>query len=144
LRPVTAPAYRLLDHTADIAFEVEAATWPELLVAATRALGDVILRDDGRPATEERPVAVEGADREDVVVAWLGEALYLYERDGFLARDARVEADATSARGRLLGRVARPDAEPPDRVVKAVTYHDLRIEEGGDGRPWRTTVVLDL
>jgi SHS2 domain-containing protein len=142
---MAAPKYRLLDHTADVGFEVEAPTWPDLLVAAVRALGDVILRDDAEPTSDERPVAVEGADREDLVVAWLGEAVYLYERDGFIVRDARIEvADATRVKGSLVGRVTDPAQEPPDRVVKAVTYHDLRIEEGGPGRPWRTTVVLDL
>ncbi len=141
---MAAPLYRLLDHTADLAFEVEAATWADLLVAAAAALGDVI-RHDEEPWAEERPVAVEGADREDVLVAWLGEALYLYEHEGFLVRGARVaSADATGARGAFLGRLTSPENEPPDRVAKAVTYHALRIEEGAPGRPWRTAVVLDL
>jgi SHS2 domain-containing protein len=95
-----AATYRLLDHTADLAFEVEAGSWPELLAAATAALGDLILTDDGRGPAGERAVEVTGADREDVLVAWLGAALLAYEEQGLVPRGARVAgADERSARG---------------------------------------------
>jgi SHS2 domain-containing protein len=140
-----APRYRLLDHTADLAFEVEAADWPGLLAAATAALGDVLLAGDDVPAILEKPVQVTGADREDVLVAWLTEAVVLYEMERFLVRAARVaEATTTVARGVLVGRRSDPDVEPPDRVVKAVTYHDLHVVPGDGDRPWRAVIVLDL
>jgi SHS2 domain-containing protein len=139
------PSYRLLEHTADLAFEVEASTWPDLLDAATAALGDLVLADDGKPAGDEVAASVEGADREDVLVAWLNEAVIAYERSGFVARHARVsEASESTARGALLGRRTDPRREPPDRVVKAATYNDLRVEPSDAERPWRARVVLDL
>jgi SHS2 domain-containing protein len=139
------PPYRLVEHTADLAFEVEADDWGGLLSAATAALGDVVLEDDGTPAREERAASVSGSDREDVLVAWLTEAVVGYEHDGFVARGARLEeATETTARGVLVGRRTEPHAEPPDRVVKAVTYHDLHVEPGGAGAPWRARIVLDL
>jgi SHS2 domain-containing protein len=143
---VTRPAYRLIDHTADMAFVVEAPDWPSLLLAATAALSDLILaEEDGEEATRERPVRAAGADREDVLVAWLGESLWLFEEEGFLARAGRVErATEQEARGVLRGRTLDRGTEAPDRVVKAVTYHDLEVVEGRGGAPWRATVVLDL
>lgn len=139
---MSAPRYRLIDHTADIAFDVEGDSWPDLLEEATRAVSDIVLELGEEAFDEERRVAVDGSDREDVLVAWLNEVVVLYEDEGFLARDARVEAaDATRAEGVLCGRVPDPEAEPPDRVVKAVTYHDLRVVPGP---PWRATIVLDL
>lgn len=139
------PPYRLLDHTADLAFEVEARDWPGLLAAATAALGDVVRSADDVPATQERAIEVEGADLEDVLVAWLTEAVVLYETERFLVRGARVEsASRRGARGVLLGRRSDPTLEPPDRVVKAVTYHDLHVAPGDGGRPWRAVIVLDL
>lgn len=139
------PPYRLIDHTADVAFEVEGADWPGLLAAATAALGDVVLADDGRPADAEVPLAVTGADREDVLVAWLSAAAVAYEDRGLVPRGARFDRiDEREARGVVLARRTDPHAEPPDRVVKAVTYHDLHVHPAGDGLPWRATVVLDL
>lgn len=139
------PPYRLIDHTADLAFEVEGANWPLLLEAATAALGDVILADDGRVPDAEVPVAVAGADREDVLVAWLSAGVVAYEDRGLVPRGVRVErATDREARGVILARRTVPRTEPPDRVVKAVTYHDLHVRPGDEHRPWRATVVLDL
>jgi SHS2 domain-containing protein len=142
---VSGGRFELLDHTGDIAFRAEALDWPGLLDAATAALGAVVLAPSpGEPCHAERAVEVSGADREDVLVAWLGEALFRFEAEGFLARGARVEAAGeTGARGVLRGRVLAP-GEAVDRVVKAVTYHDLSVEAGAGERPWRVTVVLDL
>jgi SHS2 domain-containing protein len=128
-----------------VAFEATAGDWPGLLATATAALGAVIRAPDDVPAEERRAVRVAGADREDVLVAWLGEALWHHERDGWLARGATLRsADALGAEGDLVGRRLDPVSEPPDRVVKAVTYHELHVEEGAEGRPWRVVVVLDL
>jgi len=142
---VKRPRYRLIDHTADMAFEVEAPTFAALIETATAALGDVVLDCAEARLDEERSIEVRGDDREDVLVAWLNEVVVLFEDEGFLAWEARVEhEDGTSARGRLLGRRLDPESEPPDRVIKAVTYHDLQVVEGAGGRPWRARVVLDL
>jgi SHS2 domain-containing protein len=143
------PVYRLIDHTADMAFEVEGPSWAALLENATAALSDVILAageaDRPEETAEEVGLEVEGSDREDVLVAWLGAVVVRFEEDGFLARAARVgRADAARAGGVLRGRRLDPAREPPDRVVKAVTYHDLRVVEGDAARPWRVAVVLDL
>jgi SHS2 domain-containing protein len=144
---MTRPAYRLIDHTADMAFEVEAATWEGLLGAATAAVSDIVLAvgESPEPRSVEREVEVAGADREDVLVAWLNEVVVLFEDEGFLAREVRIDrAEATAARGVLLGRLLDLHREVPDRVIKAVTYHDLRIAEGGAEGKWKAAVVLDL
>ncbi len=139
------PVYRMIDHTADLAFEIEGADWPGLLERATAALGDVILADDGRPPDAEVPVAAQGADREDVLVAWLSAAALAYEDRGLVPRGARFDRlSDREARGVVLSRRTDPGTEPPDRVVKAVTYHDLHVRAGGGGLPWRATIVLDL
>ena len=122
------------DHTADMAYEVEGASFAELLRNATAALGDVVLDVEAASFEETRPLEVHGADREDVLVAWLNEVVVAFEDEGYLAWDAEVEhADAQGARGALRGRTLDLSREQPDRVVKAVTYHDLSVVEGRDG-----------
>ncbi|MFM8979682.1 MAG: archease [Planctomycetia bacterium] len=139
------PAFRLLPHTADAAFEATAPSWEGLLAEATRALGEVLLADDGSPPDCELPVEVTGADREDLLVAWLGAALLGYEQHGRVPRGARLATlDPTRLGGVVLARQTDPRRQPPDRVVKAVTYHALAVEPGEATRPWRAVVVLDL
>lgn len=99
------------------------------------------------PATVERrqaiSVAVEAADREALLVAWLNELLYLYETRGFIGKDCsvvswsdtRLEAEAWGeavdrARHIVLGH------------VKAVTYHQLYVGPTADR--WEARVVVDV
>lgn len=143
-RPVS-PAFRLLPHTADAAFEATAPSWPALLDEATRALGEVVRSADGRAPDAQLPVEVRGADREDLLVAWLGAALLGYEERGAVPRGARLDVvEPTRLSGVVLAQQTDPAREPPDRVVKAVTYHALAVEPGDATRPWRAVVVLDL
>ena len=139
------PDYRLIDHTADMAYEVEGATFADLVRNATRALADVVVVGEHATLDEERVLRVEGADREDVLVGWLNEVVVTFEDEGFLAWDAEIHrASATAAEGVLRGRTLDFDEESPDRVIKAVTYHDLAVVEGADGNPWSARIVLDL
>jgi SHS2 domain-containing protein len=136
--------YEELDHTADWAYRVRAATLPGLFVAAARALYDlagVRLADGPRV---ERAVALEAVDAESLLVAWLNELLYLYELEGLAFDDFAIDALApdeptpTSIASRLRG---APAAEW-GKYVKAVTYHDLSIRRTAAG--YETTLVLDV
>lgn len=139
------PDYKLIDHTADMAYEVEGASFEHLLETATAALADILLDCEHATLDESRELVVGGEDREDVLVAWLNEVAVAFEDDGFLAWDADVEyANESGARGVLRGRTLDFTREQPDRVVKAVTYHDLAVMEGRRGRPWSVQIVLDL
>ncbi|MFM8386149.1 MAG: archease [Planctomycetia bacterium] len=140
-----APAFRMLPHTADAAFEVTAPSWEALVHEATVALGEVLRPHAGEPVSRDLPLSVTGADREDLLVAWLTQALLAYEQHGSVPRGARlVRVEAGRLEGHLLAQPTDPRREPPDRVVKAVTYHDLRVEPGSEASPWRAVVVLDL
>ena len=143
---MTRPVYRTIDHTADMAFEVEGDSFADLLRNATAAVADVLVGwREGERLDATYQVTVSGADREDVLVAWLNEVVVLFEDEGFLARGAQfADVSDEGAHGTLLGRGIDFQAEPPDRVIKAVTYHDLRIVEGKENERWRATVVLDL
>lgn len=141
--------YTLIDHTGDIAFALEADDWPGLLQLATRALGDVILEPADAPELPESleaiAVEVEGADREDVLVGWLNEAVRLFDEEGFVPRAATfAHLDERAARGTLRGLRLDFEESEPDRIVKAATYHDLMVHPGTPSQPWRATVVLDL
>ncbi|MDX1388654.1 MAG: archease [Acidobacteriota bacterium] len=139
-----APWYQLLDHTGDIAILVRAPTQEELYSAATRALFDVIadvVRVEPRRAV---PIEVVGAvDREDLLVRYLSELLFLHDARGWLFRDAeirRLTDDAVEADA--MGEPFDARRHVIERQVKAVTYHNLLLSEDRDG--WSARLVLDL
>jgi SHS2 domain-containing protein len=138
--------WRTLDHTADVALEVEAASWPELLAEAAHAFGDWLSCGSIAAAQHEteRALEVAGADRTETWVRFWRELLRLWTVEGFLAAHARVEASADGLAVRARVGSVSAGALDPARCfdVKAVTWHAARVEEH-EGR-WRGTIVLDL
>lgn len=138
--------WRTLDHTADAALEIEAASWPDLLAEAARAFGEWMSGGSLTPALHEteRVLAVHGADRVETWVRFWRELLRLWTVEGFLAARARVDASADGLTVQARAGCVSAGALDPARCldVKAVTWHAARVEQH-DGR-WVGTIVLDL
>ncbi len=139
-----APWYRLLDHTGDLGFVVRAASLPGLYDAAVRALFDCILDvRTVRPARRRRVEIADAADREDLLVRFLSELVFLHDARDWLFRGAEVETiEDTRVLARAVGERFDPARHVVERQVKAVTYHHLLLSEDRDG--WSARVVLDL
>ena len=131
--------FREIDHTADWALEVWAPTLAALFTEAARgmyALAGAVPRAGPR---ERRSVTLTAGDAESLLVAWLQELLYFTESEG-LAFDefhlVRLSAE------QLEAEVVGAPAQHLDKVIKAVTYHNLaiRVTEAGHS----ATIVFDV
>jgi SHS2 domain-containing protein len=135
--------YELLDHTGDLGIRVWAADLKGLFQEAARALF-AIITDLGKVETHlNQMVSVEGSGREELLVAWLNELLYLHEVKGLLFCDFAIEEiDEKSVTGVAMGEEFHKGRHAIKTSIKAVTYHQLEITEQ-DGR-WQTQVILDI
>lgn len=133
--------YREVEHTADWALQVWAPSLPELFVDAARGMLALAghTPDPGPPAPEAwRPIEVSADDAEALLVSWLQEVLYLLEAEGVAGDHYRMLAlDPTHLRAEVAGQPARID-----KVIKAVTYHNLAIRATPAG--YDVTVVFDV
>lgn len=142
--------WRTLDHTADVALEVTAASWAGLLEEAARAFGAWL--SDGQlpdaPHETERVVEARGADRVELWVGFWRALHRLWTVEGFLAAQARVELDPDGLAVRARVGCVSAGALDPARCldVKAVTWHEARVEPrtGAGETAWVGTIVLDL
>jgi len=138
------PWYRLLEHTGDLGFVVRAASLERLFEAAARALCDCILDVRTVQPRERVPVGVRDAvDREDLLVRFLSELLFLHDARDWVFRGAEVGSiEGGSLTAAAIGERFDPARHMIERQVKAVTYHHLLVAEDRDG--WTARVVLDL
>jgi SHS2 domain-containing protein len=131
--------HELLEHTADLGVRARGATIEELFEQATVGLAEVL--GAWRPGPGEVvPLAVEAPDPGGLLVDWLNEVVYLQEvRGGSLAA---VEVEHVGD-GRADGSLTLAPRPPSGGIyVKAVTYHQLRVEAGEGG--WLAEVYLDV
>jgi SHS2 domain-containing protein len=135
--------YRLLEHTADMGIEAVAESREELFAQAAYGLMEVVFGNQGGAAREERVVTVEGGDPEELLVNWLNEVLFLLEGKGFLPVDFEVEEVGWQVvRARVGGEPFDPRRHLVEREVKAVTYHQIKVEKTNGG--WLARVYVDL
>jgi SHS2 domain-containing protein len=137
------PAYYPLSHTADAAWRIRGASLPDIFANAAAALTATLTdRRYVRPR-ETREVAIEAPDREALLVDWLNRLLYLFDTEGFLARDVIIEfLSEQRLNARVRGEIYDPDRHVQKTAVKAATYHHLEIIPANGG--WQATVILDL
>jgi SHS2 domain-containing protein len=135
-------SYSFFDHAADVGIRVIAPSLEDLFVLAGRALMEWIGPPPaGSPARGE-PIQLEGSDREDLLVRWLQELLFLFHQRHAYFTNAVVEIHPTSLRTTPLFLTWDASSEADFQEVKAVTYHKLEVNQVEGA--WHATVILDI
>ena len=135
--------YRQIDHTADRGLQAWGATLPELFANAAEGMCAIYFDLPAVLPREERAVAAEGYDREEVLVDWLRQLLYGIEVDHFLpCRFAIVRLEDTRLEAVVRGEPYDPARHRWRTGIKAVTYHDLHIVQEEGGR-WEVQIIFD-
>ena len=84
------PKYILIDHTADIGIDLFGTTIEELFINAAFALFDIIADLSKVECKVEYKVKISGIDREQLLVIWLSELLYLHDVKYLLFKDFHI------------------------------------------------------
>ncbi|HKS94857.1 MAG TPA: archease [Terriglobia bacterium] len=135
--------FRVLEHTADVGFEALGNTREEVFGNAARALTDLMVDLPTIRPAQEVSIEVSSSSAANLLVDWLSEILYRYDAESWLFCDFTV----TRLSDQALAAVARGEKFDPVRhriklLVKAVTYHQLVLENARDG--WRAQVYVDI
>jgi SHS2 domain-containing protein len=126
--------YEILPHPADGKFRAFGRNLEEAFANAALALASLMWDWARVKPGRSIPVRVTGLDREQLLVKFLGEIIYLFETRSFLLaavenlviarKDTGFELEAA-----FLGETVSPGHEFFGDV-KAVTYNEMIIEEG--------------
>jgi SHS2 domain-containing protein len=134
---------REVAHTADVGFEVEAATLAGVFERAALGLGQAIADADGIAARARRVVTVRANDRTALLHDFLHALLLLAQVERFLFEGVEVTAiDERSVRAVVAGEALDPARHHLHGEVKAVTWYGLAVEQYADA--WRARVILDV
>jgi len=138
-------SYRWLEHTSEVALQIDAPSEKGVFEQALVALGELIGDHDGGDAADEGEASrldveltVAAGDRAALLASFLEELVYLAETHGLVPERAkRLELTG----GRLTATVCGHRGGSR-HVVKGVTYHELTFAPRGDR--FAATVVLDV
>jgi SHS2 domain-containing protein len=136
--------HETFDHTADLGLRIRSADLNTLFREAGLALQSVLV--ENLAAVEPRRcvyVQLPADELEYLLFDWLKALLFHFEVEQMLFARFEVSVDAST------GLSAEAWGEPFDRgrhelshEVKAITYHDLKVEQTPEG--WLAEVIVDI
>jgi SHS2 domain-containing protein len=135
--------YRLTTRQSELAVKVTGGSQADLFANSAFALFDVISDVEKIEIKERLPLEVEGADRDDLLVNWMRELLYLYQGSGYLLKEFVIrEVKDTSLKAEVCGEKVDPDRHEIKQEIAAVAYNQSRMTKTGN--QWTAKLIFEV
>jgi len=135
--------FETFDHTADLGLRIRAATLDKLFAEAGQAMFSALVEDLTSIQPRERfEIVIHGANREYLLFDWLKELLYRFEADHMLFSRFEVRVGDAGLSATAWGEALDWERHVLSHEVKAITYHELKVERTRDG--WLAEVIVDI
>ena len=145
--PSSMKHFELIEHTADTGIKAYGETLTELFENAAKGMFHILAcgnaASEGAEALKNIELENNTDKLEELLVSWLSELLYIFNKEKICFNDFNVlslnsEGMAAQAKGVHI------DLYQSDRYteIKAVTFHNLKIEEQIEG--FSCTIIFDV
>ena len=134
---------QFLDHTADGGILVQAPDLKELFARAAWGMFSLVTDVDTVRPVERSRFRIEASDLAALMVNWLSELNYRHVTEHRLfGKFSIIEIGEKWLLAEVEGERFDPTRHKIFTEIKAVTFHDLRVER--DDRGWKTQIIFDL
>jgi SHS2 domain-containing protein len=136
--------YRITKHQSELAVKVVGDSQADLFANSAYTLFDVMVADlDKVDCKEHIPLEVEGTDRDDLMVNWMRELLYLYQGSGYLLREFQIrEVKDAIVKAEVSGEKIDPDRHEIKQEIAAIAFHKSRMDKTGN--QWTAQVIFEV
>ncbi len=136
--------YRITKHQSELAVKVVGASQADLFANSAYTLFDVLVVDlDKVDCKEHIPLEVEGTDRDDLMVNWMRELLYLYQGSGYLLKEFQIrEVKDMIVKAEVSGEKIDPDRHEIKQEIAAIAFHKSRMDKTGN--QWTAQVIFEV
>ena len=138
--------YEFIEHTADVAVRAYGGSLKELFTSSAYAMFCVLVSKKGNrpaPALKEVIVKIEEEELEDLLKSWLDELLFYFSSEYLILHriKALVIKDNLLEASVLLETFDKDHFEIANEI-KAVTYHELKVERIRNR--WQANIIFDV
>jgi SHS2 domain-containing protein len=135
--------FDIIDHTADVGIIAYGADFKQLFSNAALALVSLITDAQNIEERLEHYVEINSESRDDLLVGWLNELVYLFDAEHLLFNRFDVESlDNNQLKATCYGEKFNPSKHRIKMGIKAATYYMLEVT--GDSRGYRAQVIFDV
>ncbi|VAX32533.1 hypothetical protein MNBD_NITROSPIRAE03-2009 [hydrothermal vent metagenome] len=135
--------FEILDISGDVGLRVHGRSLEELFVNSALGLYSLVTDLSDVEPTEPVDINVSRESLDGLLVGWLNELIFRFDAYGFIGKEVRIKnINENRVEAGIKGEDFDPDRHERGLLVKAATYHNLRIEEKNG--IWTAEVVLDI
>jgi len=135
--------FKIIDHTGDMGIIIYGGDLRELFLNAGRAFFSLITHLNRIRSTFEHTIVLKSENLDELMVTWLGELLYLFDAKGMLLKKFDLdEINKHGLKAVVRGESFQPERHVIKREIKAVTYHQVKVEKKGG--TWEGRIIFDL
>src|SRR5215211_7583154 len=138
---------RMMDHTADVGFELAAPSLERLFDEARQALLMTMFERPPDSGEDEGSMRLSAPDLETLLVRWINELVFFVQDEGFVPTGSDLRIGEAGEEG--LSLEASLTGVPLDLgdhgwqgEIKSATFHGLDVRRGREG--WQARVILDV
>ncbi len=136
----------MLDIAGDAGIRAYGKSCGEAFVNAGIGMYSLITDMDKIREKQDLTVEAEGDSLESLLVNFLNELVCQFDTNGFIGKRIRMDAFIPSRssflRARVYGEEFDPERHERKLLIKAATYHDIKVEEVNG--TWEAAVVFDI
>src|SRR5262245_36365846 len=135
--------HETFDHTADLGVRIRSANLETLFVEAAQALFSAIVEDLASVRPQQRvDVQLPADEPAFLLFDWLKELLFHFDTEHLLFGRFEMKISECGLKGVAWGEPLDLSRHALEHEVKAITYHNLKVEQGRDG--WLAEVIVDI
>jgi len=135
--------FELIDISGDAGIRAFGSDLSELFANAATGMYSLITEPGGVVPRRSIEIKAKGASLEGLLVSWLNELIFHFDTYGFIGRDIHIiKLDDTIIMSTVDGEDFVPERHSRGLLIKAATYHKLKIERKEDH--WEADVIFDI
>lgn len=138
--------YEVLDISGDAGIKAYGKTCEDAFVNAGIGMYSLITDMDRILEKQEVGIEVEGDSPEGLLVKYLNELIFRFDTYGFIGKRMKIVAfshqPSAFMKAKIYGEEFDPDRHERRLLVKAATYHDIKVEKVNDD--WEVEVIFDI
>lgn len=135
--------FEIIDVSGDIGIRVYGKNLEEVFINS--ALGMYNLITDIEKVKKEKTIdiSLENHSFESLLVLWLNELVFQFDTYGFIGKEIIIKKiNNNTVDAVVSGEEFDPEKHERKLLIKAATYHKLKIEKNND--EWQAEIIFDI
>jgi len=135
--------FELIDISGDAGIRALGHSLEDIFLNAAAGMYSLITDPGSVVPRKSIEIKAEGASLEGLLVSWLNELIFHFDAYGFIGRDIHIhKLSNTLIMSTIDGEDFVPERHSRGLLIKAATYHKLKIERKEDH--WEADVIFDI